>query len=207
MCLRTLHSCDGLLPSKFYGDRFPEGCLSPTNRTAPQLLLNVDSAERVSFLNRRLFRAQQAQPLQLSAVFAGDVAAWTQAYATSWSAMAKALPSNVDVLDLRYVHTHNSELVLQLWHMFEQGESAQYSRKESVRLDELFKTDVLRVANATELSLYANMPRADIERMHWNVRDAKGNVKRVGGRDKVAKADSLTVQMRPRQIRTFLLNA
>eukprot|EP01083_Nonionella_stella_P244393 850642_1 len=199
--------CDGTLASQFYGDRFPEGCLSPSNVTTPNVYLNIDEKETMSYLNRRLFMLQQYKPLQFMTIYNGSIQQWKSQYHTQWTAINDSLPRNVDLLDLRYVYSNNSRLILQLWNMFEMNENKEYSVNETIRLNHVFDVDILNIVNVTEMNLNANIALKDMKRLKWKMMDINGenvvmNKDTKWRNEAIAKeAKSLTVQMSPRHIR------
>jgi len=82
------------------------------------------------------------------------------------STIAAALPPNVKLVTLtsNYAEMHGGQLLLRLSHIYSVGEHPTLSQPAEVDLTAIFAKDGLRIKGATETSLTANQPLADVEK-------------------------------------------
>merc|ERR1712173_136368 len=138
------------------------------------------------------------------------------------AAYPNGLPMNVFLMQLRYAYSgqnvggENGGMVMQIQHMFENDESSM-AKPESVDLGKVLDGKVLTLRNSTEMNLLSFLPLANLERLPWNVEMGKGGkvvrirdeAKEEKRRKKQAmmdKAKDNTVELKPRDIRTYVLN-
>jgi len=102
---------------------------------------------------------------------------------------------------------------MQLQNMFETNESSM-AKEETVDLASVLKTNVLYVRNSTEMNLLAFIPLANLHRLPWNIEMDDGEVITIRDEESEDKRRALqkvkdqspTVQLKPRDIRTYVLN-
>jgi lysosomal alpha-mannosidase len=130
-----------------------------------------------------------------------DPAAYSKLYRTTWSALKRALPLNVHLLTLEQYRP--ARFLLRLEHFYARSEDSTLSQPVSVGLKDLF--GAFSIGSLEEVTLGANQLLDDATRLQWNVANYG-----MTGRDLrsyVTPVDpaSLTVVLKPMQIRSFLL--
>jgi len=196
--------------------------LNETYHTEPQIMILLDNAENVANLNRRYYQIQQFA----HSFFFGmtsSIEAYVSEYNTSWTAMnlnvyPNGLPENIFLMQLRYAYSgqnvgDNGGMVMQIQHMFEDGESSM-AKEETIDLSKILKSKVLTLRNSTEMNLLSFLPLANLERLPWNVEMENGEIVRIRDEESEEKRrrkqlmmdKASTVQMKPRDIRTYVLN-
>ncbi|XP_071107458.1 lysosomal alpha-mannosidase-like [Haliotis cracherodii] len=94
---------------------------------------------------------------------------WSDLYVTNRSFIQKSLPENVHLLTLAQIPNTKTEatsfLIFRLEHQFERNEDPELSKPVTVYLDELFTS--FDIINIEELTLAANMPLKDLNRLAW----------------------------------------
>jgi hypothetical protein len=149
--------------------------------------------------------------------FSGNANQWFSTYQTQFAPLAAALPPNVHLLNLRTLDT--GEVLLRLHHIYGIGEDAVYSDVAKVDLQNLFKN--LRITKISEMSLSANMLKSEMHRYDWNTASVssskipveEGNddvesrsMERIRDyRYKPVTLDSMVVELKPMDIRTFIV--
>ena len=195
--------------------------LNERYHTEPQIMIMLDTEENVANLNRRYYQIQQFQHSFFFGI-TDSIVSYISQYKTSWSAMndamASGLPPNVFLMQFRFAYSGSSVgrdggVIMQMQHMFENGESSM-AKEETVDLTKILKPEILTVQNASEMNLLATIPLADLDRLPWNISDAKGQVFEIRTAEveekrreiQRVKDSSPIKQMLPREIKTFVLN-
>ena len=196
--------------------------LNTTFHTQPQIMILMDTAENTANLNRRYYQIQQFQH-SFFFTLTDTINNYVSSYQTSWTAINTTtypigLPDNIFLMQLRYIYSGstvglNGGMVMQLQNMFEKNESSM-ARTETIDLGNIIKQNVFYVKNSTEMNLLATIPLANLHRLPWNVQMNNGQVTTI--RDKESeiarreiqkvKDQSTTIQLKPRDIRTYVLN-
>merc|ERR1712176_920333 len=126
------------------------------------------------------------------------------------------LPENIHLMDLRYAYSDknvgkNKGLIFEIWNMFELNENKQYSVNKTISINDLF--NFIQITNVTEMTLNGIIPLQDLNRLKWKVQTNKDGDVVVMDKDNYTKkqilkkeADSLQINMIPRDIRTFVVN-
>ncbi|XP_054161157.1 lysosomal alpha-mannosidase-like [Oppia nitens] len=126
---------------------------------------------------------------------------------TQWSPIGQPLPEWIRLLTLE--NWSQTELLVRLEHMYEQSTVDNNNNNTidammtTVNLAKLF--NVFQVLSAIEMNLAANERLADSRRLNWTAKhDYYGSS---GGPPPTGaiSSDNLTIQLRPQQIRTFIL--
>ena len=194
--------------------------LNTTSHTEPQIMIIMDNDENTVNFNRRYYQIQQFQHSFFFGI-TDSIESWTNMYNTSWTAMNNAmingLPDEIFLQELRYVYSgngNNSDILLQLQHMFGKDES-NMANNVTLNLAQIFKPQVLRITNQTEMNLFGTIPLSKMHRLKWNVKDQNGNIRTI--RDQYSedkrrelqreKDGSSVVNFSPRDIRTYVVNA
>ncbi|XP_033226476.1 lysosomal alpha-mannosidase-like [Belonocnema kinseyi] len=128
---------------------------------------------------------------------------WKTNYRMHSSGLAERLPSNIHILTLE--PWKDGSVLLRLEHLFEEGESIEYSKPAKINLQDLFSDFI--VTGVHETTLGGNQWLEDMERLKW-VPD-KDYV--VGNNYTVNPINSkirneMEVLLMPKQIRTFVVN-
>jgi lysosomal alpha-mannosidase len=89
---------------------------------------------------------------------------YSASYYLTWSALTDALPLNVHLLTLDQLGPKN--YLVRVEHYFELNEDDTYSHPITFDLQSIFQS-VGSISNATELTLAANLPLSELERLNW----------------------------------------
>eukprot|EP01084_Bolivina_argentea_P084250 152409_1 len=167
---------------------FPTGCMKPTTDIKQQMYILYDESQTISYLNRRLYLLQQFIPLQFYSLFEGTIKQWKTKYSVQWTVINKTsiyypngLPENIHLLDLRYAYSdanigENNGIILQLWNMFEINENNEFSKNETINLQAIFDKDFVNIQYLTEMTLTANLPLNNLDRLKWTYKDENGKM-------------------------------
>jgi len=133
---------------------------------------------------------------------------------TTYSAVAKALPSNIKLVTLtnNYASHTDGAYLLRLSHLYAAGEHPTLAQPVTVDLSDVFRKAGLRITAATETTLTANQPLADFEarkhtwRAHAPNQAVAEHFVQVKGRafERRVPFDFPNVTIRPMEVRTFL---
>lgn len=197
-----------------YDDAFGVG--EPLNETAfgeglvargkHYLLHNSFATSECDFgcLHRTLGEELLLPPFYLFEETTVSVHAWKESAVNKWSGLAMSLPANVHLLTLE--PWGDNLMLLRLEHMYEKGESTDYSNPVTVSLKGLLAD--WEIVEAEEMILSANLAKKDENRLQWKV-EQSGRRRRSRSQHKTANSihrdDPLTVSLNPMEIRTFIL--
>jgi lysosomal alpha-mannosidase len=95
---------------------------------------------------------------------------YSAAYRLTWSALTDVLPLNVHLLTLDQLG--GKDFLVRVENFFELNEDDTYSHPVTFDLQSLFKM-IGTISVATELTLGANLPLADMKRLEWLTGDEK----------------------------------
>jgi alpha-mannosidase len=133
---------------------------------------------------------------------------------TTYTAVAKALPSNIKLVTLtnNYASHTDGAYLLRLSHLYAAGEHPTLAQPVTVDLSDIFTEAGLRITSATETTLTANQPLADVEarkhtwRAHAPNQAVAEHFAQVKGRafERRVPFDFPNVTIRPMEVRTFL---
>ncbi|XP_073296505.1 alpha-mannosidase-like isoform X2 [Primulina huaijiensis] len=113
-----------------------------------------------------------------------------------------SLPLNVALITLQDLA--DGSVLLRLAHLYEAGEDPDYSTLAKVELKRMFAGKKIKTLKETSLS--ANQEKSEIKRMTWEVKDEVGvEAAAAPIRGGPVHMSSLTVELGPMEIRTFLL--
>ena len=215
--------------------------LNTTTHIEPKIWMIFDNINNATRLNRRLFNLQQFYPIKFWSLTSDTITQWNSKYNTSFNAMTNeyyndndndnsGLPENIHLQDLRYAYSggnngngnsgdgdsDNQGLIMQFQHMYEINENSQLSNNVSIDMNNIIRNDILLINQSIEMTLTANLPLSELNRLQWNIKDENGNVKRINqgndikrklkDRSKNKNGNSDSIVMKPRDIRTFVIN-
>ncbi|XP_075514635.1 alpha-mannosidase-like isoform X1 [Primulina tabacum] len=113
-----------------------------------------------------------------------------------------SLPLNVALITLQDLA--DGSVLLRLAHLYEAGEDPDYSTLAKVQLKRMFAGEKIKTLKETSLS--ANQDKSEMMRMTWEVKDKVGAEATAAPiRGGPVDMSSLTVELGPMEIRTFLL--
>ena len=95
---------------------------------------------------------------------------YSASYYLTWSALTDALPLNVHLLTLDQLGPKN--YLVRVEHYFELNEDDTYSRPITFDLQSIFQS-IGSIGNATELTLAANLPLSELQRLKLDGRVMK----------------------------------
>ncbi|XP_026806272.1 lysosomal alpha-mannosidase-like [Rhopalosiphum maidis] len=92
---------------------------------------------------------------------------WVSKFSATYKLLNNSLPLNIHLLTLE--HWRKDQVLLRIEHIFEKDEDRFLSLPETVHLQQLFSQ--LEVLEYKELTLSANLAKADLDRYRWNYSD------------------------------------
>ncbi|XP_057965070.1 alpha-mannosidase [Malania oleifera] len=127
---------------------------------------------------------------------------WKASHLTKTTVMDPnySLPPNVALITLQELD--DGSVLLRLAHLFEAGEDAEYSKLAKVELKKIFARKMIKEVRETSLS--TNQHKSSMRRMTWKVEGDKGE-EPIPLRGGPVNNSTLTVELGPMEIRTFLL--
>jgi lysosomal alpha-mannosidase len=111
-------------------------------------------------------------PLATYSLTKQNYADYSAAYRQTWSALMDTLPLNVHLLTLDQLGPKN--YLVRVEHYFELNEDDTYSHPITFDLQSIFQS-IGTISNAVELTLGANLPLADLQRLNWVTSDEELN--------------------------------
>ncbi|EGD74140.1 hypothetical protein PTSG_06149 [Salpingoeca rosetta] len=165
-----------------------------------------------SIPNTNAARRTGSEDLNFSPVVAFSASKPTK---PSFAGLGQDLPQNVKLMTLGVVSPqYNDRVFLRLAHLFEAGEHPELSKPVNVSLAKVFSKKGLTVTAAQEVSLTGNRTPQELEDMKfkWNVAGEEEQMPKVQrtfapGQVPFDENDaSLTVTLRPMEIRTFTVD-
>ena len=198
--------------------------LNETTHIEPRMWLLYDTSDYVSLLNRRLFNLQQFHPIDFWSLTTNSISQWTSSYNVLFNGMGSeynvsGLPMNVHLQEFRYGYSgesYNDGLIMQFEHLFEINENSEYSNNVTIDINNVISSNILSINSSIEMTLTANLPLSELNRLSWNIKDNDGNVKKVNdGSDikrklksvKSGSQSSSSLTLNARDIRTFVINS
>jgi lysosomal alpha-mannosidase len=103
-------------------------------------------------------------PLATYSLIQQSYADYSAAYRQTWSALTDTLPLNVHLLTLDQLGS--KDYLVRVEHYFELNEDALYSDPVTIDLQSIFKS-IGTISHTVELTLGANLPLADLQRLNW----------------------------------------
>ena len=121
-----------------------------------------------ALLHRVLAQQLYMHPLATYSLTQQTYADYSAAYRLTWSALTDALPLNVHLLTLDQLGPKNH--LIRVEHYFESNEDDTYSQAVTFDLQSIFQS-IGTINNALELTLAANFPLSDLQRLNWTTND------------------------------------
>ncbi|KAI3451418.1 hypothetical protein Pfo_008083 [Paulownia fortunei] len=131
-----------------------------------------------------------------------DSEKWKSSHLTKATSMESnySLPHNVALVTLQELV--DGSVLLRLAHLYEAGEDPDYSTLAKVDLKKMFAGKTIRMLKETSLS--ANQDKSEMKRMTWEVK-GETHSEPAPIRGGPVDISSLTVELGPMEIRTFIL--
>ena len=98
----------------------------------------------------------------------------------------------------------NPEVLLRLEHLFDVAEHPIWSQNIDLTLSSLFSDPAFFTGEAEEMALGGNVELSSLERLHWDAGEYAGHIENTHPMDRAF--DGENVELRPQEIRTFMLN-
>ena len=111
-------------------------------------------------------------PLATYSLTQQTYADYSAAYRQTWSALTDTLPLNVHLLTLDQLGP--KDYLVRVEHYFELNEDDTYSHPVTFDLQSIFKS-IGTISNTVELTLGANLPLADLQRLNWITTDEESS--------------------------------
>ncbi|XP_041364286.1 lysosomal alpha-mannosidase-like [Gigantopelta aegis] len=133
---------------------------------------------------------------------------WSKKFRTNWSGLKQSLPDNVHLLTLEQfagsgpAPSVKQPYLLRLEHFYERNEDTRLSQPVTVSLKDLFVP--FDVTNVVELTLGANMPLSQLNRLKWKTTDGQPKKDTTLRFEPASSSvDPLSITLDPMEIRTF----
>ena len=107
-------------------------------------------------------------PLATYSLTQQTYADYSTAYRQTWSALTDVLPLNLHLLTLDQLGA--KDYLIRVEHYFELNEDEIYSHPLTIDLQSIFKS-IGTITNTVELTLSANLPLAQLQRLNWITSD------------------------------------
>jgi lysosomal alpha-mannosidase len=104
---------------------------------------------------------------------------YSAAYRLTWSALTDVLPLNLHLLTFDQLGA--KDYLVRVEHYFELNEDATYSTPITFDLQSLFQA-IGTISNTVELTLAANLPVANLQRLNWTTTDGASNEMKVSSK-------------------------
>jgi lysosomal alpha-mannosidase len=117
-------------------------------------------------------------PLATFALTQSSYGNYSASYRQTWSALTDTLPLNVHLLTLDQLGTKS--FLVRVENYFELFEDDTYSHPVTIDLQSIFKS-IGTISNTVELTLGANLPLADLQRLNWFTDDKESSYVPVSG--------------------------
>jgi lysosomal alpha-mannosidase len=148
------------------------GVKEPLNETAygeglvvrGKQLLIVEAPATSALVHRVSAQNMYMHPLATYSLIQQTYADYSAAYRQTWSALTDTLPLNVHLLTLDQLGS--KDYLVRVEHYFELNEDALYSDPVTIDLQSIFKS-IGTISHTVELTLGANLPLADLQRLNW----------------------------------------
>jgi lysosomal alpha-mannosidase len=135
-------------------------------------LLVVQPPASSALVHRVTAQQIYMNPLATYSLTQQTYADYSTAYRQTWSALTDTLPLNVHLLTLDQLSAKN--YLVRLEHYFELNEDDTYSKAVTIDLQSIFQS-IGTISNTVELTLAANLPLADLQRLNWTTDDEQLN--------------------------------
>jgi lysosomal alpha-mannosidase len=160
-------------------------------------ILSIERPDSSAFHHRVASQHLYMQPLEIFALTRQTYDNYSSVYRQTWSALNDTLPLNVHLLTLDQLGPKN--YLIRLEHYFELNEDDTYSQSVPFDLQSIFQS-VGTINNALELTLAANLPLAELQRLNWTTNDEYDNQMNIHSNTSLR---ATTITLNPMQIRTF----
>ena len=127
-------------------------------------VLVVEPVASSAFVHRVSAQQLYMHPLATYSLIQQTYEDYSAAYRQTWSALTDTLPLNVHLLTLDQLGSKN--YLVRVEHYFELNEDDTYSRPVTFDLQSIFQS-IGNITNTTELTLAANLPLAELQRLNW----------------------------------------
>jgi lysosomal alpha-mannosidase len=138
--------------------------------------LIVDGPATSALVHRVSAQNIYMHPLAVYSLTQQTYANYSAAYRLTWSALTDVLPLNLHLLTLDQLGP--KDYLVRVEHYFELNEDATYSSPITFDLQSIFQA-IGTISNTVELTLAANLPLADLQRLKWVTNDGESNEMKV----------------------------
>jgi lysosomal alpha-mannosidase len=111
-------------------------------------------------------------PLATYSLTQQTYADYSAAYRQTWSTLTDVLPLNVHLLTLDQLGP--KDFLIRVEHYFELNEDDTYSHPVTINLQSIFKS-IGTINNTVELTLAANFPLSELQRLNWKTTDMESS--------------------------------
>ena len=127
-------------------------------------ILSIERPDSSAFYHRIASQNLYMQPIEMFALTEQTYDNYSSNYYQIWSALNDTLPLNIHLLTLDQLEL--KIYLIRLEHYFELFEDDIYSQPISIDLQSIFKSIGI-INNTIELTLGANLPLSDMQRLIW----------------------------------------
>jgi len=186
--------------------------LNDQTKITVEFYVTLDTAQNSAYFRHRYQLLQNYPPLPLF-TNANSASDYSSKYKTNWTALTAPLPNNLHLLSLEVRNPAPSGVSpqgdtfinLRLQHLYEQGESTQYSVPVTFNVSNLFPTSVLPINSLEETILAGGLARKDLKRLTWKT--ASPNPMNYLQSPQPGLLQDYVVTLNPREIKTYRVNS
>lgn len=177
--------------------------LNDTNRIEFSHWISVDSQITAETQRAQLSLMQNNPIVPLYApVGSQGISHWLSHYTNSFSALSKALPQNIHLLNFQVFGPSDPTIILRLQHLYQAESVSPLAAPVSIDLSTVFNSPALTLATVTPLTLSANQKLSTCQQNRWSW-SSEASPNPASPRD--LPLAGTTVTLLPSQILTFSL--
>jgi len=184
--------------------------LNDQTKITVEFYVTLDTAQNSALLRHRYQLHQNYPPLPLY-TNANSAADYSKNFKTSWTALTAPLPANLHLLSFEVRNPTptgvspqgDTFVLLRLHHLFEQGESTQYSVPVTFNISSLFTPTAFAINTVEETILSGGLARKDLKRLTWKTSSPNP----MNYLQSQPLLQDYVVTINPREIKTYRVNS
>ena len=167
-------------------DSITQSLAEPLNETAYGVglvvlgkhLLILETPNKSASIHRTVAQQFYMQPMATFALTNLSYSDYSNNYRLTWSSLVDTMPRNLHLLTLDQLRA--KQYLVRVEHYFELNEDAMLSQPIEVNLQQLFRS-LGEINNVTELTLTANLPLSEMNRLNWTTTDNESSYRKTTG--------------------------
>jgi len=189
--------------------------LDDQTKITTEFYVTLDNAQNSAVLRHRYQLLQYYPNIPVLAQI-NNSTQYVSSFTTSYSAVTTPLPGNLHLLSFEIRNPTptgvspqgDTFVLLRLQHLFELGESTQYSNPVTFNVSNLFKPSVLTINTLEDTILSGTLPRNKLNRLKWNTKTSNP-VDQLYTQQILPSGlvKDFVVTINPREIKTYRVNS